>query len=102
MPARTGKEFLAGLKKPRHVWVNGERVTDVVSHPALAGAAATLAEVYDLQHQAADICLMPDPETGEPINMSHMIPRSREDLRRRHRALQHIAEYTVGLMGPTI
>ncbi len=101
MPARTGKEFLAGLKSPREVWVDGEKITDVAAHPALAGAAATLAEVYDLQHQAADICLMPDPETGEPVNISHMIPRSKADLERRHRGLRHIAEYTVGLMGRT-
>ena len=101
MPARTGKEFLAGLRSSREIWVDGERVTDVVTHPALAGAAATLAEVYDRQHEAADICLMPDPETGEPINVSHMIPRSPADLERRHRGLQHIAEYTVGLMGRT-
>ena len=32
----------------------------------------------------ADDCLIPDPETGEPINVSHMIPRSRDDLKRRH------------------
>ena len=42
---------------------------------------------------------MPDPETGEPINVSHMIPRSREDIIRRHRCLQRVAEQTVGLMG---
>src|SRR5579885_603488 len=101
MPARTGKQFLAGLRSPREIWVNGEKVTDVVSHPALAGAAATLAEIFDLQHRAADECLMPDPETGEPINVSHMIPRSRADLERRHRGLKRIAEYSVGLMGRT-
>src|SRR5262245_8030146 len=101
MGARTGKEFLAGLKSPREVWVNSEKVSDVTAHPALAGAARTLAEVFDLQHQAADVCLMPDPETGEPINISHMIPRSREDLAQRHRCLQLVAEYTVGLMGRT-
>jgi len=101
MGARTGKEFLAGLKSLREVWVNGEKVGDVVSHPALAGAAKTLAEIFDLQHEAADTCLMPDPETGEPINISHVIPRSKGDLERRHRALQRIAEYTVGLMGRT-
>jgi hypothetical protein len=28
-----------------------------------------------------------------------MIPRSREDLQRRHRGLECIAEYSVGLMG---
>src|SRR5271165_2759885 len=101
MGARTGKQFLAGLKAPREVWVGGERVTDVVSHPAFAGAAKTLAEVFDLQHEALADCLMPDPETGEPINVSHMIPHSREDIVRRHRGLQRVAEFTVGLMGRT-
>jgi aromatic ring hydroxylase len=60
-----------------------------------------MAHLFDLQHDAADVCLMPDPETGEAINVSHLIPRSRDDLRRRHAALQRTAEYTVGLMGRT-
>ena len=101
MGARTGKEFLAGLKTPRNIWVGGQRVDDVVSHPAFAGAAQTMAEVFDLQHEAASVCLTPDRETGEPINVSHLIPRSRQDLELRHRSLKHTAEYTVGLMGRT-
>jgi 4-hydroxyphenylacetate 3-monooxygenase oxygenase component len=101
MAARTGKEFLAGLSRKREVWVGSDRVGDVVSHPAFAGAARTLAALFDLQHRAAEVCLMPDPETGEPINVSHMIPRSRADLERRHACLQRIAEFTVGLMGRT-
>ena len=44
---------------------------------------------------------MPDEETGEPIPVSHMIPRSREDLLRRGKALRRVAEYSVGLMGRT-
>ena len=43
-----------------------------------------LAAVFDRQHEYPDDCLMPDPETGEPINVSHMIPRSKDDLKRRH------------------
>ncbi|CAN5859142.1 4-hydroxyphenylacetate 3-monooxygenase, oxygenase component [soil metagenome] len=101
MPARTGQEFLEGLRGPREVWVDGERVSNVVEHPMLRGAAQALAEVYDLQHRHADICLMPDPETGESIPVSHMIPRSREDLARRGKALRQVAEYSVGLMGRT-
>ncbi|MBV8186881.1 MAG: 4-hydroxyphenylacetate 3-hydroxylase, partial [Alphaproteobacteria bacterium] len=84
MAARTGKQFLRGLRDRRELWVGGDKVGSMVDHPALAGAAQALAEVYDLQHQAADVCLMPDPETGEPINVSHMIPASAEDLQRRH------------------
>jgi len=101
MPARTGTEFLRGLKGAREVWVESERVTDVTSHPAFAGAAHALAQVFDLQHQAADVCLMPDPETGENINVSHMIPRSKADLQKRHKGLERISEYSVGLMGRT-
>ena len=101
MPARTGEQFLKGLRGPREVWVDGERVTDVVDHPRLAGAAHALAEVFDLHHRHPDILLMPDEETGEPIPVSHMIPRSREDLARRGKALRKVAEYSVGLMGRT-
>src|SRR5258708_12981453 len=101
MAARTGKEFLKGLRGAREVWIDGERVSDVVDHPKLRGAAHALAEVYDLHHKHADICLMPDPETGEPIPVSHMIPRSREDLARRGKALRQVAEYSMGLMGRT-
>src|SRR6478735_3919705 len=101
MAARTGEQFLRGLAGRRDLWVGGDKVSSVVDHPALSGAARALAEVFDLQHRHADVCLMPDPETGESINVSHMIPRSREDLQRRHRGLECVAEYSVGLMGRT-
>jgi 4-hydroxyphenylacetate 3-monooxygenase oxygenase component len=101
MGARTGAEFLRGLRDDREIWVDGERVRDVTTHPALAGAARALADVFDLQHEARDVCLMPDPETGEPMGVSHLIPRSRADLERRHACLERIAEFSVGLMGRT-
>ena len=86
MGARTGAAFLRGLRDGRELWVGGERVTDPADHPATRGAAHTLAAIFDLQHQHGDVCLLPDPETGEPIGASHMIPRSRADLERRDRA----------------
>jgi 4-hydroxyphenylacetate 3-monooxygenase len=102
MGARTGEEFLKGLQAQRRdLWVGDERVDDVTEHPAFAGAAQSLAAVFDRQHEYSDECLMPDPETGEPINVSHMLPRSKDDLQRRGRGLTRIAEATVGLMGRT-
>jgi 4-hydroxyphenylacetate 3-monooxygenase len=102
MAARTGEEFLKGLRaRPRELWLEGAKVEDVTEHPAFAGAAAALAAVFDRQHEHPDDCLMPDPETGETINVSHMIPRSKADLQRRHRGLARTAEVSVGLMGRT-
>ncbi|HEV7757073.1 MAG TPA: 4-hydroxyphenylacetate 3-hydroxylase N-terminal domain-containing protein, partial [Mycobacteriales bacterium] len=34
---RTGAEYLAALKDDREIYVDGERVRDVASHPAFAG-----------------------------------------------------------------
>ena len=102
MGARTGAQFLEGLRQTkRNIWLEGEKIEDVTAHPALAGAAQTLAGIFDLQHDNADVCLIPDPETGESINISHMLPRSVDDLRRRVIGLSRISEATVGLMGRT-
>lgn len=101
MPARTGAQFLSGLRDQRQIWLGGQRVADPMEHAALRGAAQAIAATFDLHHQYPEDCLMPDPETGEPIAVSHMIPRSKDDLRRRHKALRRVAEFSVGLMGRT-
>jgi 4-hydroxyphenylacetate 3-monooxygenase oxygenase component len=102
MGARTGQQFLAGLRHTtRHLYLEGERVSDVTAHPSLSGAVRTLAGVFDRQHAYAADCLIPDPETAEPINISHMLPRSIDDLKRRIQGLSRLSEATVGLMGRT-
>ncbi len=102
MAARTGAQFLDGLRRTkRRLHLEGERVVDVTQHPSLAGAAKTLAGVFDRQHDYPEDCLIPDPETGEAINISHMLPRSVDDLKRRVRGLSRLSESTVGLMGRT-
>ena len=101
MPARTGAQFLNALRDTRDLWLGADKVTDPLEHPALRGAAQAIAETFDLHHQFPDDCLMPDPETGEAIAVSHIIPRSKEDLKRRHKALRRVAEFSVGLMGRT-
>ncbi len=102
MGARSGEQFLQGLRNTkRHLWLEGERVDDVTAHPALAGGAQTLAGIFDRLHAFPDECLIADPETGERLNVGHMIPRSIDDLKHRNRGLARIAEATVGLMGRT-
>ena len=102
MAARTGRQFLEGLRRTkREIWVDGERVEDVTAHPKLAGGAESLAAIFDRQHVHAADCLYVDPHTQEPTNVSHMIPRSREELRRRHAGLVRLSEGSMGIMGRT-
>jgi 4-hydroxyphenylacetate 3-monooxygenase len=99
MAVRTGEAYLAGLRDAREVWLDGERVDDVTRHSALSAAARSVAALFDLQHEAADVCLTTDPATGEPMNVSHVIPRSQADLLRRHAGIERMAIESVGLLG---
>ena len=49
MPARTGKDYILGLKeRPPEVWIDGERVTDVTTHPAFKNGVKSIAALYDM------------------------------------------------------
>ena len=53
MPIRTGKEFLAGLRDDRRIFMDGERIKDVTKDRRFAGAARSLAELFNMQHAPA-------------------------------------------------
>jgi 4-hydroxyphenylacetate 3-monooxygenase oxygenase component len=100
--ARTGAQFLDGLAgDAREIWMNGERITHPLEHPALAAAARSVGRVFDLQHAHADEMLYPSEKTGQPVNVSHIIPRSLEDLQRRRRSFELTAALSGGMMGRT-
>src|SRR6476659_7168095 len=45
--------------------------------------------------------LAPSPDDGRLVNVTHLIPRSRDDLERRRRAIELTAALTAGMMGRT-
>jgi 4-hydroxyphenylacetate 3-monooxygenase oxygenase component len=100
--ARTGAEFLEGLNAgEREIWLDGEKITHPLEHPELRAAALSMARVFDLQHEHADEMLAPSPDDGRLVNVTHLIPRSREDLERRRRAIELTAALSGGMMGRT-
>jgi 4-hydroxyphenylacetate 3-monooxygenase len=100
--ARTGKQYLAELAKDeREIWLNGERIKNPLDHSLLASAAESVARVFDLQHEHADEMLVPSPDDDSLVNATHIIPRSKEDLERRRRAIEITAAATAGMMGRT-
>jgi 4-hydroxyphenylacetate 3-monooxygenase oxygenase component len=100
--ARTGRQYLDELgRDEREIWLGGERITNPLDHPLLASGAESIARVFDLQHEHPDEMLMPSPDDGSLVNVTHVIPRSKEDLERRRRAIEITAGATAGMMGRT-
>src|SRR4051794_19476605 len=100
--ARTGAEYLAAVgADERELWLHGERVGRPLEHPQLRAAAESVARVYDLQLEHAGDMLAPSPQDGRLVNVTHLVPRSREDLERRRRAFELVAALSGGTMGRT-
>ncbi len=100
MTARTGRQYLEGLKDDRTVWLGNEKV-NVLENPVFAGSLKGMAGYFDWQNAHADDCLVEDPETGKPMSASLIVPRSADDLQRRHRAFDRFARYSNGMLGRT-
>lgn len=100
MAARTGQQYIDGLRDDRTVWQNNEKI-DILTHPAMAGSIRGMAGYFDWQHQYAEDCLVPDPFTGAPMNASLIVPHNAEDLARRHRCFDRLARYSFGALGRT-
>ena len=96
---RTGREFLAGLRDGRQVYIGGQRVEDVTVHPAFRGAAGTLAMLFDYKEDPANADVMSFEENGESFASYYLKPRTRDDLEKRSRAHYAIADKTYGLLG---
>lgn len=104
MPARTGAEFLQGLRDhPRDLWIEGRRVADPVEHPAFRNIARSVADLYDLQHDPAhrDEMTYASPATGDPVGLSFLMPRTHDDLVRVRTMMKRWADYSGGFMGRT-
>ena len=46
----TGAQYLESLRDGREVYVYGERVKDVTTHPAFRNSARSIARLYDALH----------------------------------------------------
>ena len=104
MPARTGAQYLQGLRdRPRDVWIGGERVEDVTSHPAFRNGARSIADLYDMQHDPdlRDEMTYVSPTSGDRVGLSFLVSETVGDLERRRRMMYRWARSHAGMMGRT-
>jgi 4-hydroxyphenylacetate 3-monooxygenase/anthranilate 3-monooxygenase (FAD)/4-hydroxyphenylacetate 3-monooxygenase len=98
--ARTGEQYIAGLKDERTVWLGSEKVA-VTEHPALAGSLRGMAGYFDWQHRFSEDCLVDNPDADAVTNACLLLPKTPEDLAARHRSFERIARYSYGMLGRT-
>ncbi|MGA5099184.1 4-hydroxyphenylacetate 3-hydroxylase family protein [Streptomyces lavendulocolor] len=94
---RSGQEYLASLRDGREIWLDGERIEDVASHPAFRNTAASIARLYDLAHDSAHAPVL----TRGGVHRAFAIPRSYGDLVARREAYKVWAEASFGFLGRT-
>ena len=98
----TGKEFLDSLHDDREVWIYGERVSDVTSHPAFRNSARMLARMYDALHDPEvqpRLTTETDTGNGGLTHTFYKVPRSPQDLVGSRDAIAEWARISYGWMG---
>ena len=78
----TGDEYLESLRDGREVYVYGERVKDVTTHPAFRNSARSIARLYDALHDDRNrdvLTTETDTGSGGRTHKFFRFPRSAED-----------------------
>jgi 4-hydroxyphenylacetate 3-monooxygenase len=95
---RTGQEYRDSIRGTREIYMNGERVKDVTSHPMFKPIVDIRARIYDMQHEAAtrDLMTMRD---GDDVNaVGNALPYSQEDWWAKRRASDLVMEEVGGIV----
>jgi 4-hydroxyphenylacetate 3-monooxygenase len=98
----TGAEFLESLRDGRDVYIYGERVDDVTTHPAFRNAAASVALLYEALHAKetkAALTAPTDTGSGGYTHKFFKVAHSREDVIAQRDAIAAWARLTYGWLG---
>jgi 4-hydroxyphenylacetate 3-monooxygenase len=100
----TGAEYMQSLRDGREVYIDGERVADVTTHPAFRNSVRSIARLYDALHDPAQQAVLTCPTDTGSGGYTHRyfrVSRSREDLVAAQGAIAAWSRLTYGWMGRT-
>ena len=101
MPIRNASQFLDALKDDRDISIEGERVRDIAGDPRFAGAARAMARLMEMQHEPGlhEIMTYESPDTGDPVGMTHLQPRTKDEVAARNDAIKVWMDESCGMLG---
>ncbi|MGW1811953.1 4-hydroxyphenylacetate 3-hydroxylase N-terminal domain-containing protein, partial [Streptomyces sp. NPDC002078] len=97
----TGAEYVESLRDDREVFIYGERVKDLTTHPAFANPVAMTARLYDALHdpKTKPVLTCPTDSGNGYTHRFFTTPRSAEDLVADQQAIAAWSRMSYGWMG---
>jgi 4-hydroxyphenylacetate 3-monooxygenase len=98
----TGDEYIASLQDGREVYIHGERVEDVTTHPAFRNPIRMAARLYDSMHEGPErdtVTCPTDTGSGGVTMPFFRTATSAEDMLKDRDAIAAWARMTYGWMG---
>jgi len=95
---RTGEQYRDSIRGTREVYMNGERVDDVTTHPMFRPIVDIRARIYDMQHEAATRDVMTVTEGDEVNAVGNALPYSQQDWWAKRRASDLVMEEVGGVV----
>jgi 4-hydroxyphenylacetate 3-monooxygenase len=95
------EDYLASLRDGREIWIYGERVKDVTTHPAFRNTVRMMARLYDTLHGEKKniLCGSTDTGSGGYTHKFFKAPRNAEEMVESRDAIAEWARVTYGWMG---
>jgi len=87
---RTGEQYRQSIRDGREVYIAGERVKDVTTHPMFKPLVDIRARVYDMQHNPKTRAVMTVEENGEPVAVAQKLPHTQDDWAAKRKAVDTV------------
>ncbi len=95
---RTGNQYRDSIRDGRRVWVNGERVNDVTTHPMFKPIVDVRARIYDMAHEPRHSATMTYEEGGERFATGLKLPYTKQDWLDKRRSTDAVLEEVRGIV----
>jgi 4-hydroxyphenylacetate 3-monooxygenase len=98
----TGAEYLESIRDGREIWIYGERVKDVTTHPAFRNTVRMIARLYDALHDPArkeTLTIPTDTGNGGYTHRFYRATRNAEELVAARDAIAEWARVSYGWIG---
>src|SRR5437868_12674563 len=95
---RTGAQYKDSIRDGREVYINGERVKDVTTHPMFKPIVDIRAQIYGVQHQPVTRDNITSVQDGEENAVDNKLPYTQQDWWDKRRATDTLLEEIGGVV----